>query len=68
MNEHRPLQLRRWQRKEKSGAAILDLIEESNPEKEKSGAAISLTLSLSSLLKGRGGTHEGLLATYFCAC
>jgi hypothetical protein len=31
MNE-RWLQLRRWQRKEKSGAAILDLIEESDPE------------------------------------
>jgi hypothetical protein len=46
MNEHRPLQLQCWQRKEKSGAAILDLIEESNPEKEKSGAAISLTISL----------------------
>jgi hypothetical protein len=32
MNERWPLQLRRWQRKEKSGAAILDLIEESDPE------------------------------------
>jgi hypothetical protein len=34
MNEHRPLQLRHWQRKEKSDAAILDLIKESDPETE----------------------------------
>jgi hypothetical protein len=32
MNERHPLQLQRWQRKEKSGAAILDLIEESDSE------------------------------------
>jgi hypothetical protein len=32
LNDRRPLPLRRWQRKEKSGSTNLDLIEEGDPE------------------------------------